>query len=141
MQTLSLPDIRFPLVQAQWRSAFLQKRMPNCQNVPDLTSEAYHTEGNAYWCKAPSYCLKSAYLSQMSRPYRPSAHQDTDTLQTYPRTSAPPTVRFPPHSASWYKGTDFCNYGSHPRKACPRQAAQRSLHYLSLMHHSAFQAL
>ena len=59
-----------PPVQAQWLSAFLQKRMPNCQNVPAPASEAYHTEGNAYWCKAPSYCLKSAYLSQMSRPYR-----------------------------------------------------------------------
>lgn len=46
----------------------------------------------------------------------------------------PPTVRFPPHYASWYKGTDFCNYGSHPQKACPHQAAQRLLHYLSLMH-------
>ena len=129
------------LERTLWLSAFLRKRMPNCQNVPAPAFEAYHTEGNAYWCKAPSYCSKSAYLSQMSHPCRLSTHQDTDILQTYPRTSVPPTVRFPPHFASWYKETDFCNCGSHPQKACPLQATQRSLHYLSLMHHSAFQAL
>ena len=94
-----------PQVQALWLSAFLRKRMPNCQNVPTPAFEAYHTEGNAYWCKAPSYCSKSVYLSQRSRPYRPSTHLNTDTLQTYQRTSVPPTVRFPPHYASWYKET------------------------------------
>ena len=130
-----------PPVLAQWLSVFLQKRMPNCQNVPAPVSEAYLTEGNAYWCKAPSYCLKLVYLSQRSHPYRPSTHLNTNTLQTYPRTSVPPTVQFPPHYASWYRGTDSCNYDSHPRKACPRQAVQMLLHYLSLMHHSAFQAL
>ena len=58
------------LERTQWRSAFLQKRMPNCQSVRAPASEEYHTEGNAYWCKAPSYCLKSVYLLQRSRPYR-----------------------------------------------------------------------
>ena len=69
-------------------------------NEDDKLSIQAYLESNAYWYKAPSYCLKSAYLLQRSRPYRPSTHLNTDILQTYPRTSVPQTVQFLPHYAS-----------------------------------------
>ena len=59
-----------------------------------------------------------------------SHHQGTGTSQTYPRTSAPRSVRCPLRSAFLCIRKGFCKNGSHPQKACQRQAAQRSLHCL-----------